>query len=417
MNQSVSRAHLYSEVWAEPMTTVAKRYGVSSSYLARVCKWLRVPRPPRGYWAKLAVGKAMPQVPLPEPEPGDELEWNGASPPHSAPRERSPRRPTSDNPEGEAAQRKGIHSLIRQARLDFAKVRKTHIGYLRPYRFNVVHVFVTEDQLDAALTLANKLFRFLEGKGHRVRLAGGEQSFRGGYVDHRMKSPKHWDHSDRENWRPAKATLVFFGNTPFGLAIFEPSESVEMRYVDGKYIRADAPRPRRSRYWDSGREWTTFKDTPTGRLSVRAYSPYGGVEWSMQWDGGSSAELVNQFEAIESTLVAAIPKIAELVERALREQEEHARRVKAEMDEIRRRDAARRRVELTKTSREDLLRIVDKWVLATRIEQFFENVLSGAKELPTEEQQAILKRVARGRKLLGSMDAFEQFRHWRMPPA
>lgn len=34
---SVTREQLYAEVWAEPMTRVAARYGVSANYLARVC--------------------------------------------------------------------------------------------------------------------------------------------------------------------------------------------------------------------------------------------------------------------------------------------------------------------------------------------------------------------------------------------
>src|SRR3974390_1142981 len=72
----VSREKLYEEVWADPMTTVVLRYKVSGSFLARVCTWLNVPRPERGYWAKLAVGKVTKQPPLPEAEPGDELEWN-----------------------------------------------------------------------------------------------------------------------------------------------------------------------------------------------------------------------------------------------------------------------------------------------------------------------------------------------------
>ena len=72
----VSREQLYEEVWAEPMTKVALKYNVSSSFMARVCTWLNVPRPERGYWAKLAVGKTAKRPPLPEAEPGDELEWN-----------------------------------------------------------------------------------------------------------------------------------------------------------------------------------------------------------------------------------------------------------------------------------------------------------------------------------------------------
>ena len=62
---AVTREGLYEQVWAEPMTTVARRYNVSSSFLARVCARLNVPRPPRGYWAKRRVGKPLDQPALP----------------------------------------------------------------------------------------------------------------------------------------------------------------------------------------------------------------------------------------------------------------------------------------------------------------------------------------------------------------
>ncbi len=45
------RDELYDIVWSEPMMHAAKRFGVSGSYLARVCTMLNVPRPPQGYWA------------------------------------------------------------------------------------------------------------------------------------------------------------------------------------------------------------------------------------------------------------------------------------------------------------------------------------------------------------------------------
>ena len=44
----VTREELYELVWSEPMVAAAKRFGVSGSYLARVCFGLSVPRPPRG---------------------------------------------------------------------------------------------------------------------------------------------------------------------------------------------------------------------------------------------------------------------------------------------------------------------------------------------------------------------------------
>jgi hypothetical protein len=72
---NVSREKLYEEVWAEPMTTVAKRYDLSSNFLARVCERLNVPRPPRGYWQQLRVGKATPKPKLPPARPRDQLVW------------------------------------------------------------------------------------------------------------------------------------------------------------------------------------------------------------------------------------------------------------------------------------------------------------------------------------------------------
>ncbi|MBF9018634.1 MULTISPECIES: hypothetical protein [unclassified Oceanispirochaeta] len=56
------REKLYIEVWKSPMTEVCKKYGVSDVALAKTCKKLQIPRPPLGYWAKRAVGKA-PQRP------------------------------------------------------------------------------------------------------------------------------------------------------------------------------------------------------------------------------------------------------------------------------------------------------------------------------------------------------------------
>lgn len=58
----ITREELHELVWSTPMIKVAEKFEVSGSYLARVCTELRVPRPERGCWAKLAAGKA-PQRP------------------------------------------------------------------------------------------------------------------------------------------------------------------------------------------------------------------------------------------------------------------------------------------------------------------------------------------------------------------
>lgn len=51
-------------------------------------------------------------------------------------------------------------------------------------------------------------------------------------------------------WGPDRATVVYVGTVAIGLTLFELSEEVEVRYVDGKYVRGAAlppPAPRRRR--------------------------------------------------------------------------------------------------------------------------------------------------------------------------
>jgi hypothetical protein len=63
MEQLYDRAQLLAEVWAEPLTVIARRYGLSNVGLAKLCTRLNIPRPAQGHWAKRAAGKAVSAVP------------------------------------------------------------------------------------------------------------------------------------------------------------------------------------------------------------------------------------------------------------------------------------------------------------------------------------------------------------------
>ena len=64
----LSRDDLYNQIWSTPMSRLAAAYGITGTGLAKICARLNVPCPPRGYWAKKAVGKPVVQFRLPEPE-------------------------------------------------------------------------------------------------------------------------------------------------------------------------------------------------------------------------------------------------------------------------------------------------------------------------------------------------------------
>jgi hypothetical protein len=82
------RKELYDLVWAQPVTKVAKQFGVSDVAIAKACRKLKVPVPGRGYWAKKANGhsvrtkplgemKHVPEVSKPQPrEPGERFPTN-----------------------------------------------------------------------------------------------------------------------------------------------------------------------------------------------------------------------------------------------------------------------------------------------------------------------------------------------------
>lgn len=65
-DKPVDRETLYNEVWAEPVTVVALRYGLSDVGLAKICRAMAIPLPSRGYWAKVKAGRVMNKPPLPK---------------------------------------------------------------------------------------------------------------------------------------------------------------------------------------------------------------------------------------------------------------------------------------------------------------------------------------------------------------
>lgn len=412
---AVSRERLYKEVWSEPMTKVAARYGVSSSFLARVCTRMNVPRPERGYWAKLAVGKAPKQPPLPDAQPGDELVWSrdGESrrvphplpqPPEKAPARRH--RPHSKRPI--------THRLLVGAREHFDVARETDDGYLKPQKKLLVDLIVSKESLIRGLTMVNDLLLALEDRGHRVVIAPHGESFTRAEVDPRQKEDKT-QYYYPSLWRPFRPTVVYIGTVAIGLTVFELAESVEVRWVDGKYVPIDKlPATRSSRYAHAS-SWSHTRDLPSGRLCVQAFSPYQGTDWKRQWRESKAGDFPAKFAAIARELEREAATIAKLVEEA-QHRAELGRQCWEEMQEKwRREEAERRRINAINDSGAELLEIIDAWGEAKRVEEFFEDAERRLDGLSDEDRARIRNRLKLARELLGGIDALERFKAWKAP--
>ena len=62
----LTREELYERVWTTAMRHLGPELGVSDVGLKKICKRLKIPTPPLGYWAKKQYGKAPTQPPLPD---------------------------------------------------------------------------------------------------------------------------------------------------------------------------------------------------------------------------------------------------------------------------------------------------------------------------------------------------------------
>lgn len=413
----VSREDLYERVWTIPINHLAAEYGVSGSYLARVCTALSVPRPPVGYWQKKAVGKDKARPPLPEAQPGDQLNWSSDVPlakPVAQPRQTARRRTAKAD-----AQTEGIHALLRSTEALFRKTRKIDDHeFLRPYKLLLPDIVTSEACLPKALEYANALYSALGRQGHRVMLSPTDQAMRRASIEERekpRKDKKYGRYGYGTIWSPYRPTVTFIGRVPIGLTITEMTERVTLRYLKGKYLREDSDAVRSAKSWHLANSWTHEQDVPSGRFRVVAYSPHPGVDWQTSWEESSTR-----------TLVGLIPEIirklsdvsVELVQKEIEANEAAARR-KRESEELQerwRREEDQRKVAAAKeAAQKQLSQIIQQWSAAMTIEGFFREAEARIVNAPPDRQVQLSERLALARSMIGTLDPLDFLGGWIAP--
>lgn len=411
----LSRAELYDLVWSTPMRTLARGFRMSDVALGHLCDRLRVPHPPRGHWAKHAAGQSTTQPPLPAAVPGDLLEWRRDG--------RSERRcpcPTPTRLPAKTARgqrrdlispRPEIHPVLNGSTAHFAVVRHSKSGYLRPTKRHLVDVFVTQALLPRALAVANDLFLALNDHGYAVQvMPGGE--FRRPPLEIREKATPHPSY-DLEHWAPSGPTVVMLGTTAFALTIYEPSIAVEMRLVNGEYVQVGQEPARSPRSRDRWSDWTTTKDIPSGRLAVRACSPYQDVAWEHTWREAAvgdlpemAADLVSVLAKTVATIVARVEARDRAIEAARIAQEESIRRWRTEEDR-------KRAAEAETASRDALVALAEAWAGRVEIEMFLADAERCVET--DEERAAVAERIQIARALLNSQTPLQRLLAWSSP--
>ena len=411
----ISREDLYREIWAEPATKLARRYDVSSSYLARVCEALNVPHPPRGYWARRTVGVKIPIPPLPPAGPGDPLSWEkGVAVLERLPTLEPQPSVTSKTKIGQR-RRLSQHPLVTAWRSHLEDASPTESGYLLPRKKNVLDAFVTTTMVRAAADALNSVLLELESRGAPVRLSA-DYSHRRPAVDV-TQAPIRDQYSRRPNdWLPGRPTLVYVAGAVIGLTLFELTEHVRVRRKGAdRYVRiSDLPALRRYAP-QSPDEADLTRDMPTGRFVLRAYSPIYDTNWQHEWTERQAGEFAGMAKEIADVLVSAATVLVKQVQDA----EHRARERRAQLEEESRRHRAREAAEALARARhkakEDLRSIVGAWNDAFALEAFFAELSRRAETLEGHERANLETRIRDARQLMGARDAIDRFLSWKVP--
>jgi hypothetical protein len=175
-NVVLEREKLYAEVWSKPMIKLAREYGLSDNGLRKICKKLRIPVPPVGYWAKLQHGKKVDRMPLP---PAHNFPTT-----HEIAQNREPKTKIVEPPElqevidfetREENRIKvprdliGPHSLVKRTKEAFIRSKRNHFGILEP-QAECLDIRVSEESLNRTLRILNSLIWALLERGIHVEI-------------------------------------------------------------------------------------------------------------------------------------------------------------------------------------------------------------------------------------------------------
>jgi len=176
----ISRQELYNLVWAEPMITVCKRFGLTDNGLRKQCKSMGIPTPPVGYWSKLKHGKQTEIIPLPK-----ESESNKQSTDLTE-KEITLTPPMNRNAIRESEIRSGDTSIFVVPEVLYAKDpiiidtkekfrHESKNDYLKKNPFKVktgstLDISVSEKLIDRALSIFNTLIKALRFRGWSIKV-------------------------------------------------------------------------------------------------------------------------------------------------------------------------------------------------------------------------------------------------------
>ncbi|GEJ56624.1 hypothetical protein AMYX_13650 [Anaeromyxobacter diazotrophicus] len=254
---TLEREALFAEVWAEAAQGVAARYGISGPALAKICRKLGVPVPPRGYWAQKAAGQTVRQPALPPRRPAEATSYqltvrrDDYGPDGftldarvAIAKARATAIPVADVLESAHPLIKESSALLRKALL------KTRTEVLPSKR--CLDIVASRAQMPRALRIADAALKALEANGLEVEA-----------TEPKPAPPGYLSSYERSRYPPSK-TGIHVGDAFFEFTLEEELDTV----------RPEEPKPSRDAPYEKRWDWVKrhgspgYERVPSGRLAL-----------------------------------------------------------------------------------------------------------------------------------------------------
>jgi hypothetical protein len=257
-DHALRRSELHRLVWSEPISRLAKSYGLSDVGFAKLCERHDIPRPPRGYWAQRQHGHEPEQVPLPNPKHDPEIPMRERVPvPESGSDSSTPNEAAAvvETPTIIVADTlRGCHDLVSRANQELEKAATDPDGLIIGPEGRALDIRTSKNCVRRALLILDALLKECEQRGYEVA-AGPSITIQ----KHRMTiSISEGVETTREEAGDDPNDLK--GSYSFGHSRFVskrvPTGRLTLAITDGRG------------YWASGSR-STWRDTEKARLEDR----------------------------------------------------------------------------------------------------------------------------------------------------
>jgi len=396
-NPNVSREELYHQVWAEPVSKVATTYNVSGSYLARMCRVLKVPTPRSGYWAQLKAKKNPPIEALPSLRAGDPTMWIRSTA-SSRSTDVMPIPPETRSEIPPRRRSRPLHGLLLVAKEILSKAKTAYSSiYLSPRHHKLVDLVTSQEHLDDSIALTQKLFSRLEDYGYRILLANADNNFVTSSIEtDEILGKKKEDYYREIPWRPMVNTVPYLGTTAIGLTIVEMTEVVTTK----------------DNYFYS---YTSTKKVASHRYRIYAYSPYRHTDLVKSWQDTKDSKLAKRLDEIVGEMEAMARLIPVLIIEGEKRAAEAQAKFEAEQREYQRTQVLVARKKAEAESRNDLEKLIAAWGMVKNQQAFIDELTRALEKEAPETKDELSARLVIAKDLLSIKSVADLIRYWKTP--